>query len=65
MKRGEKVHDKESPSSAPFGGTFPLVGGRLGRAAQCAAPTGEAERFWIGGSRTRPYETQRTVLDSP
>ena len=33
MEREEKVQDKETPSSAPFGGTFPLVGGRLGRAA--------------------------------
>ena len=55
----------KSPSSAPFGGTFPLVGGRLGRAAQCAAPTGGEEHLWRGGFRTRPYEIPRTVLDSP
>ena len=37
-----------APSSAPFGGTFPLVGGRLGRAAQCAAPTGKRSGSVIG-----------------
>ena len=30
-------------------GVGPLEGGRLGRAAQCAAPTGEAEHSVAGG----------------
>ena len=45
--------------------TFPLVGGRLGRAVQCAAPTGEAEHFGTGGARTRPYEIPCAVPDWP
>ena len=32
-----------------IGGIGPLEGGRLGRAAQCAAPTGEAEHSVAGG----------------
>ena len=52
----EGVRVTMAPSSAPFGGTFPLGGGRLGRAAQVCRPYGgyRSDRVVLVGAGPRP-----------
>ena len=43
-----------APSSAPFGGTFPLVGGRLCGRHRCTAPTGRTKQQGDRGRSSHP-----------
>ena len=43
-----------APSSAPFGGTFPLVGGRLCGRHRCTAPTGRTKQQGDRGWSSHP-----------
>ena len=58
---GNMQHLKTAPSSAPFGGTFPLEGGRLTGATYAPLQNGGE---MAGGSRTRPYEIPGTIPNS-